>query len=402
MLSVAASTLQAQDAATVVAPDFIAATAAEITAVAADSLTAAAADSLAALPFYRKGIIGKIYNYFDESNEVKEDKDFDISFIGGPYYSSDTKFGLALVAGAQYRQDKTDRTIPMSNVDITARATTSMFFELGLEGTHIFPRDRYRLSYDVNISYVKTKFWGIGYDMDINDANESSYKYVASQAHASFQWRIANILYIGPQLAFDYINGREYQKPELWEGLPDKTFNVGAGFVAQIDTRDNLTFPYRGINLKLEQRFNPRFLANKYAFSLTELTFCSYNRLWRSGILATRLHARFTYGNTPWGLLSTLGGSHNMRGYFEGRFRDKSEMDLTVELRQHVWRRNSVVVWVGAGTVFPEFSALRWRKVLPNFGFGYRWEFKKRMNVRADIGFGRHEKGLVISINEAF
>ncbi len=359
-------------------------------------------DSLAALPFYRKGIIGKVYDYFDSSNDVHEEKDFDISFIGGPYYSSDTKFGLALVAAGQYRQDKEDKSIPMSDVSLTARATTSAFFELSLDGNHIFPRDRQRLTYSVSISYVRSHFWGIGYDMASNNDNDSKYKYVCSRANATYFWRIGKRFYIGPQATFDYINGSDFEKPWLLEGESDRTFNVGLGFAAQFDTRDNLTAPTHGVSLRIDQRFNPRFLANKYAFSLTELTLSTYSPLWKGGVLAFQYHTRLTYGNTPWGLLSTFGGSHNMRGYFEGRYRDKMEMDATLELRQHVWRRNGVVAWFGAGSVFPKFSALRARMVLPSWGVGYRWEFKKNMNVRVDVGFGRHEKSLNFSINEAF
>ena len=91
-----------------------------------------------------------------------------------------------------------------------------------------------------------------------------------------------------------------------------------------------------------------------------------------------------------------------MRGYYEGRFRDKCEADACLELRQHIWRRNGLVAWIGAGTVFPKFSALRFSKVLPNYGIGYRWEFKKRVNIRLDLGFGRHQTGFIFSINEAF
>ena len=59
-------------------------------------------------------------------------------------------------------------------------------------------------------------------------------------------------------------------------------------------------------------------------------------------------------------------------------------------------------VWVGAGTIFPNFSELEARHILPNYGFGYRWEFKKRVNVRLDLGFGKHQTGFIFNINEAF
>ena len=281
-------------------------------------------------------------------------------------------------------------------------ATTSLFFKLGVRGTHFFPGDRCRWSYDVNFASISTKFWGIGYENCVNDDNESKYKYLTSRAETEFVWRTLPGLYIGPKIAFDYVNGRDFEKPELWNGENHRTFNLGAGVTIQYDTRDNMTATTRGLYLKLEQLFNPRFLANKYAFSQTELTASSFHPLWKGAILATNLPARVTYGNTPWGLLSTLGGSYTMRGYFEGRYRDKSEIDLCLELRQHIWRRNGAVVWVGGGTIFPEFSAMRLSQLLPNYGVGYRWEFKRFINVRLDLGFGKGQTGFIFSINEAF
>lgn len=40
----------------------------------------------------------KFLDYFNDANKEKKDKKFDFSVIGGPHYSSDTKFGLGLVA----------------------------------------------------------------------------------------------------------------------------------------------------------------------------------------------------------------------------------------------------------------------------------------------------------------
>ena len=349
-----------------------------------------------------KNLYDKVLDYFNHSNDVKPTKDFDISFIGGPHYSSDTKFGIGAVAAGVYRADRSDSITQPSNISIYFDATTSLFFKLGVRGTHFFPGDRCRWSYDVNFASISTKFWGIGYESCVNDDNAAKYKYLTSRAETEFVWRTLPGLYIGPKIAFDYVNGRDFEKPELWNGENHRTFNLGAGVTIQYDTRDNMTATTRGLYLKLEQLFNPRFLANKYAFSQTELTASSFHPLWKGAILATNLHARFTYGNTPWGLLSTLGGSYTMRGYFEGRYRDKSEIDLCLELRQHIWRRNGAVVWVGGGTIFPEFSAMRLSQLLPNYGVGYRWEFKRFINVRLDLGFGKGQTGFIFSINEAF
>ncbi|MDE5573558.1 MAG: hypothetical protein K2I94_07400, partial [Muribaculaceae bacterium] len=120
------------------------------------------------------------------------------------------------------------------------------------------------------------------------------------------------------------------------------------------------------------------------------------------GVLAAQIHGEITNGNTPWSMLAELGGSESMRGYFEGRYRDKSEIDVTLELRQHIYHRNGAVVWAGAGSVFPKFSSIKFKQILPNYGIGYRWEFKNRVNVRLDYGFGRGQSGFVFQINEAF
>lgn len=372
-------------------------------ALPSDTTTAisAQADTAASATPARQNIIQRIIDYFDDSNKPHTEKDFDMSFIGGPYYSSDTKFGIGLVAAGLYRCDKADTLLPQSNVSLYFKATTSLLFQLGVRGTNIFAGDR-RLNYDINFASVKSKFWGIGYDENVCDDNESVYKYLASTAQADFQWPVADGMYLGPAARFDYINGRDFRKPWLWHDESDRTFNIGAGFTFSIDTRDCLTAPYCGLYLRFDQRFNPRFLGNKYAFSLSELTVSKYWPAWRDAIIAANFHTRLTYGNTPWGLLSTLGGSENMRGYYEGRYRDKCSMTACVELRQHIWHRNGAVVWVGAGSVFDKFSSMRWRKVLPNYGIGYRWEFKQRVNVRLDLGFGRHCSGFIFSINEAF
>lgn len=349
-----------------------------------------------------QGLLSKIIKYFDDSNKDKTNKGFDYSFIGGPYYSSDTKLGIGFVAAGLYHTSKADSILPPSEVSLYLKATTSKFFQLGIRGTHIFPSDRARINYDVNIASIETKFWGIGYDNNRNDGNESKYKYFNSTARLSYMQRILQQLYVGPAISFDYIRGRDLQNEWLWENQSSTITSLGIGVTIQYDSRDFLSNAFSGIYIRLDQRFMPHFLGNKRGYSLTEFYMSGYTPLWKGCILATGFHSRLTYGDTPWGMLSTFGGSDNMRGYFEGRYRDKGEFDICVELRLHIYRRSGIVVWGGAGMVFPKISAMRWRMLLPNFGIGYRWEFKKRVNVRVDLGFGKGESGFIFSINEAF
>lgn len=359
-----------------------------------------ATDSVVAAP--RPGLIKRIIRYFNESNKSYPTKHVDFSFIGGPHYSSDSKFGIGLVAAGIYSTDPSDSTLSPSNISISADATTAAHFSVSMTGEHITPKDLYRLNYEVTFSSIDTKFWGIGYDQCRIDDNESNYKYLASNARIEFTRRLGNHFYIGPMATFDYVNARGFEKPWLWDGLPHRMFSWGIGITMRYDTRDCSTDPQRGVLLGLEQTFDAKWMGNRHGYSVNELTAAWYTPVWRGGTIASRLHSRITWGDTPWGMLSYIGGSYDMRGYFEGRYRDKSEIDLCVELRQHVWRRNGIVVWGGLASVFPDFRSIRLNKLLPNWGIGYRWEFKQRMNVRVDLGFGRGQCGIIFNINEAF
>lgn len=347
--------------------------------------------------------VNRILDYFNDSNKNKKHKRFDFSVIGGPHYASDTKFGLGLVAAGLYRTDPNDSILPPSNVSLYGDVSSVGFYMLGVRGNHIAPKGRYRIDYHLYFYSFPSDFWGIGYEMGDNDANKSDMKRWQAQAEVSFLFRVADNFYIGPMASYDYVIGRNIERPELLQGMDRHTWNVGAGVSLVYDNRDNLTNPHRGIYLNINQMFRPGFMGNDYAFSTTAFRFDAYQRLGKGTVLAEDIGANLNFGNPSWGMMAELGGTHSMRGYYEGRYRDKHSLEATVELRQHVWKRNGIVVWVGAGTIFPKFSALRSKQILPNAGVGYRWEFKKNVNVRLDYGFGKSgQSGFLFNINEAF
>ena len=351
----------------------------------------------------KKSWMTRFLDYFNDANKNKQHKRFDFSVIGGPHYASDTKFGLGMVAAGLYRTDSNDSILPPSNVSLFGDVSSVGFYMLGVRGNHIAPAGRYRIDYHLYFYSFPSDFWGIGYEMGDNDDNKSDMKRWQAQAEASFLFRVADNFYVGPMAAYDYVIGKQIERPELLQGMDKHTWNVGVGVSLVYDNRDNLTNPHRGIYLNLKQMFRPEFMGNDYAFSTTHFRFDAYQRLSKGTILAEDFGANLNFGNPSWGMMAELGGTSSMRGYYEGRYRDKHSLEATVELRQHVWKRNGIVVWAGAGTVFPKFSVLRSRQILPNAGVGYRWEFKKNVNVRLDYGFGKSgQSGFLFNINEAF
>lgn len=351
----------------------------------------------------KKSWMTRFLDYFNDANKNKQHKRFDFSVIGGPHYASDTKFGLGMVAAGLYRADVNDSILPPSNVSLFGDVSTVGFYMLGVRGNHLAPQGRYRIDYHLYFYSFPSDFWGMGFEMGDNDDNKSDMKRWQAQVEASFLIKVADNFYVGPMAAYDYVIGKQIERPELLQGMDKHTWNVGAGVSLVYDNRDNLTNPHRGIYLNIKQMFRPKFMGNDYAFSSTKFRFDAYQRLGKGTILAEDFGANLNFGNPSWGMMAELGGTSSMRGYYEGRYRDKHSLEATVELRQHVWKRNGIVVWAGAGNVFPKFSAMRSRQILPNAGVGYRWEFKKDVNVRLDYGFGKSgQSGFLFNINEAF
>lgn len=354
-------------------------------------------------PRRRGNIVSRIINYFNESNKPRDTSKLDFSFIGGPYYSSSMGVGVGLVASGLYGTGVNDSLIPPSNISFFGKFSTKGFVTIGIEGTHISPDDSYRINYMTEFFSDPSDYWGIGYEMGNNNADKSTLKRIGLKGNFEFLYHLGAHLYAGPMVAVDYIHAFDIERRELLDGQRTTLWSYGAGVTLTYDTRDVLTNPHSGVYASVTQSFRPAFIGNRYAFSTTDIQFDWYRTPWTGGIIAADVRGKFNFGNPPWNLMSLIGGSHFMRGYYEGRYRDKYMMAVQAELRQHVWRRNSLVAWVGAGTVFRRFNDITFGHLLPNWGVGYRWEFKKDVNVRLDVGFGKHgQNEFIFGINEAF
>ncbi len=354
--------------------------------------------------WWQRGWAGKVYRYFAESNKDKTlTRKFDFSVLGGPHYSSTTELGLGVMAAGLFRLDRENLTLPPSNATLFANVSTSGFYVLGLRGNTFFRGGRFRLDYTGYFYSMPSDFWGVGF-YNGRDSTKTRMERQQVKVRTDFMYRFFPAWYVGIDAEFNYTRGKDIgHLSYIPAGQHTEYASTGLGFFFQHDSRDVITNPYRGWYLKLDQIFYPRWLGNRDGFfTSTEVTADFYTRLWKSAILAFDVHGLFHAGHVPWTMLSSMGGGSRMRGYYEGRYRDKNLMEAQMELRQRIYKRIGAVVWVGGGTVFPEFGALRFGHVLPNYGLGLRWEFKNRVNVRVDYGFGKDTHGLVFNINEAF
>lgn len=309
-----------------------------------DTLVQSATDSI-----IKNNLFQRIYRYFQQSNEVRNDKKIDFSIIGGPHFSKDTKLGLGIVASGLYRLDRTGMSLSPSNISLYGDITTTGFYLLGIDGNTIFPRDLYRL--DVNMYFFSflSQYWGIGYGNGKRNDGYTEYKRKEIQIKLDFYREIALNTFIGVTGMYRHVNGKDFKDIRFLEGERNKISSLGGGFILTYDSRDFIPNPYKGTYAKIEQTFFPKFLGNCYSFQRTDLQIRHYDELWKGAVLAYDLNGTFKSGNTPWSMVAHLG-----------------------------------------------------KETLPSYGLGYRWEFKNRVNIRLDYGIGKGQSSFYFNINEAF
>lgn len=333
-------------------------------------------DTLAAAP-KKKSFWRRLIDYFGESSTDKTfEKKIDFTFIGGPSYSKDTQFSLAVMAAGLYRLDRTDSLTPPSDITAFITGGTTGFYMVGINGNNIFSHNRHRISYKLSFYSQPTDYWGIGYSAGANNP-KGSYVEKRYDVDVRYLYQVVPNMFIGASVNFRNSRGIKFTRPEYIEGQNPENTTTGIGAIVEYDTRDFIPNPYKGLYLSLKGTWRPDFLGSN-AKSLWQAIFTanSYHRVWKGGIVATELYGEFNASGTPWLMKARLGGSKRMRGYYEGQYNDNDMITLQVELRQNIWRRIGCVVWGGAGNVFPSFEKFKWGYTLPNYGIGLRWEFK--------------------------
>ena len=350
----------------------------------------------------KRSVWKKIYSYFADANKTS-DKKFDISLIGGPHYSTDTKLGLGMVAAGVYNTHRGDSLTPDSNVSLYGDITTTGFYLLGVRGNNIFHREKWRIDYTLYFFSFLSAFWGIGFENGDNDDNSCKYMRKQAEIKTDFMIKITDGFYMGPSVGFQLIHGSDFDDfgLSLLNGEERITRYFSYGALISYDSRDFIPNAYKGVFVKLLQKGYTDFQGKP--FFNTTATFDFYQKAWKGAVFALDFYTELQYGNVPWTMKATLGGSNRMRGYYDGRYRDDNALSFQIEYRQKIYNRHGIAIWGGCGTIWGKQNPFQWNHFLPNYGIGYRWEFKKRMNVRLDYGFGKKgQSGFMFSINEAF
>ncbi len=346
-----------------------------------------------------RGFIAFINKILNQDGKTDSTKKMKFGIICGPHYSSDTKFGIGFNVVGEYFVKRDGKT-SMSNLTIFGDITTTKYFNAGIRGNNFFKEDRVRIDYKAMFDAFPSKFWGLGYSNNDNDKIESKYRRLKIGSNIDLFFSTIPNLYIGPHLEHIFIRAKEFEDETLISGRRKIIRPFGLGFSICWDSRDFLLNPQKGTYAKIS--FTSYYEHNHKSYYKINTTVNYFTPIWKDGVLGFDFNLETNWGRTPWLLYSELGGSYKMRGYYEGRYRDRNAYCITAELRQKVYRRHGVVAWAGMGTVWG-IDNFNIKNTLPNWGVGYRFELIKKINIRLDFGFGKNgQHAIIFQIAEAF
>jgi hypothetical protein len=339
---------------------------------------------------------------------------FKITPLLAPAYNPEMQFLIAGGVLLSWKVGPNPLRVQRSTLSSTVSISSIGAINVSTVLSSFWNEDRFRLNADLAFKDMDDNYWGVGFDAGLAPSEGDSttaYHRRWFKFSPRLVWRVKGAWLVGGVLDLNNTEATELNSTMLQDSAfrrsgPDNS-NAGVGLVVQYDTRDVAANAWKGVYAGLTITTYGGWLGGDNQYETYLLDYRQYKSLGRPGrTLAWQIKSRIGAHNIPWPEFSLLGTGYDLRGYVEGRFRDRSTLLGLAEFRQMFVRssgrlsRHGFVVWAGGGTLGPDIKRLR--GFLPNGGFGYRLELQPRSNVRVDFGFGRNSTGIYFNFTEAF
>lgn len=323
------------------------------------------------------------------------------------FYTPETRLAYGGAGSYVFRMGGPDKDTRPSSISPVFIYTQEKQIKAQLGTDLYFKHNNYRLQATILAQKYPNKFYGVGHHT--LEENEEVYTSKSLDLFFAFSKKIGKGLYMGLQYEL-----RDWRIVSVEEGGMLITGTVpgsidgrvsGVGLVLNRDTRNNIYFPRKGDLFEFNARFYKKFLGSEFDFTSLTLDLRKYITLFSSHVFAVQSLVKVQTGTVPFLHLAQMGGQYNMRGYFEGRFRDKNMLVFQAEYRLPLFWRFGLVGFGGLGNVAEKFGELKLGSLKPSYGVGLRFLFdkKEKIQVRMDIGFGEDgSSGFYFSIFEAF
>jgi outer membrane protein assembly factor BamA len=276
-----------------------------------------------------------------------------------------------------------------------------------IDASIYFPKEKYILYFQSNHSYFPDVFWGIGSNTE--NSNEEKYAFEQFNSSIHLKKKIAKHLFFGLMADYQNVLQLKYGANSLLDqiSLFGKTpYHVlGFGITTSYDTRNFTFWPTKGMFLQAQATSYNKGIASDLSFNKVILEGRFFKSIYKNQILAFQFYNHSTIGDTPFRSLATLGGTTNLRGFYQGRFKDKSMVSFIAEYRTFLVWKLSAVAFIGVGNVYQSIHTIQSSSIKHSFGGGLRISIleKDKLNLRIDYGYSdKYNKGFYFTLGECF
>jgi hypothetical protein len=326
-----------------------------------------------------------------------------------PAIFSSPEVGLAVGAASAISfktSDPNDALTRASSIQLLGIYTTKGQNTEAVDATIYFPKEHFIYFNEISHSYFPDKFWGLG--PNTKDDSKDSYTYEQFYFFPRLSRKLRKNLFAGLLYEYQNVFKVDYKKGGTFDSTSfygKSRYQVsGLGFSVTYDSRNVSFSPSKGFLIEsLVDGFN-RSIGSNYNFVKWTVDIRSFFKLVRNTVLATQLYNYSTFGKTPLRDQAMLGGASNMRGIYDGRFRDYNSISLIMELRIPVYKRFSICTFGDVGNVYKKGRDLN-SPLKYSYGGGLRIALlkKEKINLRLDYGYySKKNQGFYLNIGECF
>jgi outer membrane protein assembly factor BamA len=343
------------------------------------------------------------------TDTVRNNRNLKFLIVPVLFKSIETNWAIGISGSVSFKtthaNDTLTRTSSIQSVALFTQRNQNIQV---LDATIYFPKEKYILTVQTSHSYFPDKFWGIG--AHTKNTKYENYEYSQVYFLSQLKRKIRKSLFAGVIYEYQNIYHLKYEKYNLFDSsmLYGKVQHAVTGLGASIsyDTRNSSFWPTKGVFIQYTYRAAIKsFLNSSYTNLKTILDIRYFKKIDTKAIIAFQLFNLSNFRETPIRELAMIGGAYNLRGFYQGRFRDLKMTTFIAELRFPVYKKFSACVFNGAGYIYNTLSNLNFNKLKISYGTGIRYSIRKdeKFNIRIDYGFSdKYNKGLYFTLGECF
>jgi len=359
--------------------------------------------------YYAALLVLLLVTNVDAQSEQDSTVTHGVTFFGYPYlfYTPETQLAFG-AGGIMYFRTAKKPDLNLSSILLSGYYTINNQYSLTLTPELYFSRNKYIARGTFNFGKFLDKFYGYGSNSE--EIDNPDYFTQNFGVNLNFQADVSEYFEIGAIYDFLHTNVIDKKSNPFLHNDDILGSNGGVssglGFKLVWDSRDFVYLPTNGGYYIFSVVYYKKAIGSDFEFNDYLLDLRRYFKLAQGHILTFQLYGNFARGFPPFYEMPRLGGSVTMRGFYEGRYRDRNYVAAQAEYKTWLvekWKL-AMVVFGGVGDVANNLDDLILKDFKYSYGFGLRYIFdeKERLTVRADFGFGKNTSGVYFAMQEAF